>query len=117
MFSRTFSGQITTQYLAPRQIVQGYQQGEYSIDLGVRKSFFNRSLNVSANVRDLLNSRRRTTTTEAIGFWRHNESWGNQRTVGVTVSYNFGNMQQQQQRNRNRNRDDNNGDDFDDMDF
>lgn len=116
MFSRTFSGQITTQYLAPRQILQGYQHGEYSIDLGVRKSFFNRNLNVSANVRDLLNSRRRITTTEGDGFWRHNESYGNLRTIGVTVSYNFGNMQQQQ-RNRNRNRDDNGNGDFDDMDF
>ena len=116
MFSRTFSGQITTQYLAPRQILQGYQHGEYVIDLGVRKSFFNRNLNVSANVRDLMNSRRRITTTEGDGFWRHHESYGNVRNIGITVSYNFGNMQQQQ-RNRNRNRDDNNGGDMDDMDF
>jgi len=116
MFSRTFSGQITAQYRSPRQILQGYLEGEYAIDLGVRKSFFNRSLNVSANVRDLLNSRRRITTTYGDGFWRHHESYGNLRTVGLTVSYNFGNMQQQQ-RNRNRNRDDNNGGDMDDMDF
>jgi outer membrane receptor protein involved in Fe transport len=114
MFSRTFTGQITAQYRSPRQIAQGTQEGEYSIDLGLRKSFFNRSLNVSANVRDLLNSRGRISTTEGDGFWRHSDSQWHGRSIGVTASYNFGNMQPNR---RNQNRDRNGDNDMDDMDM
>jgi len=113
MFSRTLSAQITGQYRSPREIAQGTQESEYSIDLGLRKSFFNRSLNVSANVRDLLNSRGRVSTTSGDGFWRHTDAQWHGRMIGINVSYNFGNMQPPR---RNQNRERENDHDMDDMD-
>ncbi len=93
MFSSTFTGQLTARYRSPRVMAQGTRNGDYSIDLGLRKSFFDRNLNVSANVRDLLNSRRRKSTTWGNGFWEYSESYWSGRTIGLTVTYNFGNMQ------------------------
>ena len=103
MFSPTFTGQITTQYRSPRVIAQGTQTGNYSIDLGLRKSFFNRNLNVSANVRDLLNSRRMKSNTFGAGFEQYSEFYWSSRTFGLTLSYNFGNMQPKRNQNNNQN--------------
>lgn len=102
IFSSTFTGQITAQYYSPRAIAQGRQESNYSIDLGLRKSFFDRKLNVSANVRDLLDSRRRKSTTFGAGFEQYSESYWHGRTFGVTVSYNFGNMQPKRNQRNNQ---------------
>ena len=99
MFSPTFTGQLTARYRSPRVMAQGTRNGDYSIDLGLRKSFFNRTLNISANVRDLLNSRRRNSDTWGNGFWEHSESYWSGRTIGLTVTYNFGNMSGEKRRN------------------
>lgn len=111
MFSPTFTGQVAAQYRSPRAIAQGRQESDYSIDLGLRKSFFNRNLNVSVNVRDLLDSRRRKSTTSGEGFNKYSESYWHGRTFGLTVSYNFGNMQPK--RNQRINQSDTNSMDMD----
>jgi len=102
MFSSTLTGQLTAQYRSPRAIAQGRQENDYSIDLGLRKSLLNRSLNVSVNVRDLLDSRRQRSTTFGEGFNRYSESYRNGRTLGLTVSYNFGNMQPKRNQRNNQ---------------
>ena len=99
MFSPTFTGQISARYRSPRVVAQGTSNGNYSIDLGLRKSFFKRTLNISANVRDLLNSRRRKSETWGNGFWEYSESYWSGRTIGLTVTYNFGNMSGDKRRN------------------
>ncbi|MBR1631810.1 MAG: TonB-dependent receptor, partial [Paludibacteraceae bacterium] len=40
MFTKTFSGQLTGRYSSPRVEAQGSRTSSYSIDLGLRKSFF-----------------------------------------------------------------------------
>lgn len=85
-------GQITGDYSAPRLIAQGKQTSSYSIDLGLRQTFLNRNLSVNLMVRDLLDSRRRSTITRGAGFYQLSESYFHGRMLGVTVSYNFGNM-------------------------
>ncbi len=92
MIARDFTGQITGRYTSPRVIAQGRQESDYSIDLGLRKSFFNRTLNVNLTVRDLLNSRRRKSSTSGTGFSQYSESYWSGRSVGINLTYNFGNM-------------------------
>lgn len=92
MIMRDFTGQITANYSSPRVIAQGRNEANYSIDLGLRKSFFNRKLNINLTVRDLLNSRRWKSTTFGNGFEQHSESYWHGRSIGITASYNFGNM-------------------------
>jgi len=96
MFSKTFSGQISGGYEAPELIAQGKENASYSIDMGLRKTFFDRKLSLNLMVRDLLNSRSRSSTTWGDGFYQRSESSFHGRLVGLTVSYNFGNMKPKQ---------------------
>lgn len=88
------SFQATGRYRSRETVAQGYRKGSGSIDLGLRKSFLNRSLVVSLNCRDLLNSRKWKTYTASDAFVRDQERWHNGRTVRLTVTWNFGNMTQ-----------------------
>jgi len=92
MLSKTFSGQITAQYESPQLIAQGTQNAKFTMDLGVRKTFLDRNLSLSLNVRDLLNSDRNKSTTSGSGFYQNSSTYFHGRMYGVTLSYNFGNM-------------------------
>jgi len=96
MLGRTISGQISGEYSAPRVIAQGKQTASYSIDMGLRKTFFDRNLSLNLMVRDLLNSRKRNTITWGDGFYQTNESYFHGRMIGLTATYNFGNMKPKQ---------------------
>ncbi|MBP1677477.1 MAG: TonB-dependent receptor [Bacteroidetes bacterium] len=96
ILGRTTFGQITADYSAPRVIAQGKETASYSIDLGLRQTLFNRQLSLNFTVRDLLNSRKRNTTTWGDGFYQTNTSYFNGRMFGITATYNFGNMKPKQ---------------------
>jgi len=96
MLSKTFSGQITGEYESPQLISQGKENAKYSIDLGVRQTFMDRNLSVSLNIRDLLNSDKDNQTTSGSGFYQNSTSYFHGRMLGLTVTYNFGNMKPKQ---------------------
>jgi len=96
MLSKTFSGQITGEYESPQLISQGKENAKYSIDLGVRQNFMDRNLSVSLNIRDLLNSDKDNQTTSGSGFYQNSTSYFHGRMLGLTVTYNFGNMKPKQ---------------------
>lgn len=87
-----FSAQLTAYYRSPNVVAQGRTTHNYSIDLGVRKSFLNRALNLSLSVRDLLNSRRWATTTYGDNFWQYAEHSPHGTMLSLSLSYNFGNQ-------------------------
>lgn len=47
-------------------------------------------------VRDLLNSRKRTTFTYGNGYTQESQSYFSGRMIGLTATYNFGNMKPKQ---------------------
>jgi len=96
MLSKTFSGQITGEYESPQLIAQGTEDANYSIDLGVRKTFLNRKFSLSFNVRDLFNSDRHRSTTSGNGFSQKTENYFHGRMFGINLSYNFGNIKPKQ---------------------
>ena len=55
-------------------------------------NFFNKTLSVSLNCRDLLDSRKWETFTSGENFTRHQIHRHGGRKVNLTVTYNFGNM-------------------------
>lgn len=114
MFTKTFTGQISARYRSPRVLAQGRTEHSYNIDLGLRKTFLDRKLALSLNVRDLLNSRARRSETWGDGFSQKSLNQWNSRTISLTLTYNFGNMK----RKRNEKINDNNSrmsdDGFDD---
>jgi outer membrane receptor protein involved in Fe transport len=96
MLTKTFSGQITAEYESSQLIAQGKENAKYTVDLGVRKTFLDRKLSLSLNVRDLLNSDKNKSTTSGSGFYQNSSSYFHGRMLGVTLSYNFGNMKAKQ---------------------
>ena len=99
--------QATGDYNSRELVAQGYRKANHAIDLGLRKSFLDRKLSLTINTRDLLNSRKRETITSGSGFSQESVFARSGRTVGFTLTYNFGNMnggskrpdRQQQQNN------------------
>lgn len=84
--------QLTGNYNARQVVAQGYRRANYSLDAGLRRSFFDRKLSVSVNARDILASRKWKTVTSGTGFRQSSENWWGGRYVGFTLTYNFGNM-------------------------
>ena len=91
MLSPTFSGQVTGQYRSERLTPQGKQLDSYSMDLGLRKSFFEKKFSVNFNVRDLFDSRKFRSVTSGEGFYQYSENKRMGRMFGLTLTYNFGN--------------------------
>lgn len=98
MLPYDISLQLTGRYRSRQVVTQGYSKANYSMDLGIRKTFFNKTLTASLNCRDMLNSRRRKTYTSSDTFTRYQERWRGGRNVSLTIAWNFGNMNQKKQR-------------------
>ena len=98
-------GQITGEYSAPRLIAQGRETASYSIDLGIRQTFLNRALSLNLMVRDLLNTRRRSSVRWGEGFYQESESYFFGRMIGLTATYNFGNMKPKKTNQQKENND------------
>ena len=108
------SVQTTFNYRSRQVISQGHRKANYSLNLGVRKNFFNKMLTVSMNCRDLLNSRKFENFTSSDTFTRYQRNRRQSRTFNFTVTWNFGNMKQKKQ-DRDRDDDSPNGQDDNDM--
>ncbi len=92
ILGRTTTAQISADYSSPRLIAQGKQSAMYAVDLGMRQTFFDGNASLSLMVRDLFDTRRRSSTTTGNGFYQTSESYFHGRMLGLTATYNFGNM-------------------------
>lgn len=86
------SFQATGNYRSRMAIAQGTRKANYSVDMGLKKNFFDKKLALNLNVRDLFDSRRMKSSTSGTGFTQYSERWFGGRTFGITLTYNFGNM-------------------------
>ena len=78
-------------------ITQGYRKANGSLDLGLRKSFLNKTFSLAVNWRDVFQTRRFENYTEGPTFWRHQKNW-RKPNFNVQVTWNFGNMGGQKKR-------------------
>jgi hypothetical protein len=78
-------------------------RSNYSIDLGLRKTFDDKKYAIALNVRDLLDSRKWETVTSGTGFTREQKNWRSGRTVSLTFTYSFGNMKAKKQKKHDEN--------------
>ncbi len=94
--------QGTGNYNSKQLMAQGHREPNYSVDLGLRKSFLSDKLTLSINARDLLDSRKFRTVTAGDGFWQDSANWRGGRRVGFTLTYNFGNMNKKKDKSKSR---------------
>ncbi|MDT0687777.1 outer membrane beta-barrel family protein [Autumnicola psychrophila] len=85
-------------YRGPSDEVQGTQEGILSIDLAVSKEILNEQATISFNVRDLLNSRKRSSYTLTENFEQDSQFQWRQRQFNVSFIYRFNQQKRQQQR-------------------
>ena len=95
-YSITLQG--TGNFRSRSVITQGYRKANGSLDLGLRKSFLNKTFSLAVNWRDVFQTRRFENYTEGPTFWRHQKNW-RKPNFNVQVTWNFGNMGSQKKRN------------------
>jgi len=112
LLSKTFAGQITGNYNSKKAIAQGESLDNYSIDLGIRNSFFNKKLNIALTIRDVLNSKKNVSITSSSGFTQYSKSYTIDPNFGLNLSYNFGtgNSNKKKSRTKDKQPDDLNND-------
>ncbi len=93
------SVQATGNYRSRSVITQGYRKANGSLDLGLRKTFFNKTIAVALNWRDVFDTRHFENYTEGPTFWRHQKNWRDPR-INLQLTWNFGNMTQKKRPER-----------------
>ena len=91
--------QATGNYNSRQVITQGYRKANGSLDLGLRKTFLNKTFALAINWRDVFDSRSWENYTEGPTFWRHMKNHRDPR-LNVQLTWNFGNMQQKKKPQR-----------------
>ena len=84
-------------YRSRSVITQGHRKANGSLDLGLRKSFLNKTFSLAVNWRDVFNTRHFENYTEGPTFWRHQKNW-RKPNLNVQLTWNFGNMNNQKKR-------------------
>jgi len=100
MLPKEISFQTTFNYNAAKVITQGKRDANYNLDMGLRKTFFDRKLTLAINGRDLLDSRKWRSTTSGAGFSQESESWRGGRRGMIQIAWSFGNMKNDKMKGR-----------------
>ena len=93
------SVQATGNYRSRSVITQGHRNPNGSLDLGLRKTFLNKTFALALNWRDVFNTRHFENYTEGPTFWRHQKNWRDPR-INLQLTWNFGNMKQKKRPDR-----------------
>jgi hypothetical protein len=101
---------IRDRYNAPRLIAQGKELSNFAVDLGLRKTFLDKTINLNLMVRDVFDSRKRQAITFGEGYSQTSYSYWGGRMIGLTATYNFGNMKPKKQQQKENNSQDMNMD-------
>lgn len=88
-------------YRGPSENSQTRTDGIFSLDLAFSKEIMNENATLSLNVRDLLNSRKRSSVTTTERFIQESEFQWRQRQITLSFTYRF-NQQKREQDRRNR---------------
>lgn len=96
-------------YRGPSENSQTKTKGIFSLDLAFSKEILNENATISLNVRDLLNSRKRSSITTTDRFVQESEFQWRQRQINLSFTYRF-NQQKREQDRRNREQNNNDND-------
>ena len=113
-FSKLFSTQLSVNYRAPRNTVQGKRFSITAIDLGFSRDVLKKNGTIALSVRDLLNSRKYRGETFNEGFYELSSFQWRSRSARLSFTYR---LNQKKQRERRGQRGQDGGDDFEGGDF
>jgi outer membrane receptor protein involved in Fe transport len=102
-FFKIVDFQASLNYRAPRITTQGKNLSIYSIDLGLSRDIFKGKGTITANVRDLLNSRKRRAVVDRDGYYSNSTFQWRSRQFTFTFTYR---LNREKERHRNNNQED-----------
>jgi outer membrane receptor protein involved in Fe transport len=102
---KAWNFQASFNYRAPRITTQGKDLSMYSVDLGLSRDLFKGKFTVTANVRDLFNTRKRRSVVDREGYYSQNEFQGQRRQWMITLTYRI-NRENRKEEEKERDRDD-----------
>jgi len=105
--TKTLSGQINANYMAPRVTAQGKSKLMWGTDAALRLDVLKKKGSFSFNMRDVFNTRRFGSFTSTSIFSRESQSRMLGRMATLTFSYRFGqsDLQQKKKSDKNPNQD------------
>ncbi|RAW00026.1 TonB-dependent receptor [Pseudochryseolinea flava] len=86
-FQKAFEFQASFNYNAPRITTQGKQRSSYSLDLAASRDILKGKGTLTANVRDLLNTRLRRSITDIPEYYSSSTSQRRGRQFAITFTY------------------------------
>ncbi len=99
-FFRKWDFQASFNYRAPRLTTQGKDLSIYSIDLGLSRDVLKGKGTITANVRDLMNSRKRRAIIDRDGYYSNSEFQWRSRQFTVTFTYRLNKAKERQRNNQ-----------------
>ncbi len=96
--------QTSFNYRAPRITTQGKDLSMYSVDLGLSRDIFKGKGTITANVRDLLNSRKRRSIIDRDGYYSNSEFQWRTRQFTLTFSYRLNSNKEKQNKREDEGR-------------
>lgn len=95
--------QLNGNYQARMQVLQGVILPRYSIDAGVRYSFWNRKGSLAINCSDIFKTMQFTFESDGVpNYYNRSARWWQSRTLTVNFSYQFGSMGKGPQRRQTK---------------
>ena len=112
-FKNLFDLQLSYFYSGKMVMLQGSLDPCQSLDIAVKKDFFDKKFSVSFRVSDIFYSQKFSSTSTGYGFYSESERKRNSRGAFLTLTYRFGTeMEKRKTRRQNQ---DNNNNDFDEQ--
>ena len=87
---KSFSLQVTGDYLSPKATAQGKTLSTYFFNAGIKRAFLQKKLVATLTMRDITDSRKRRSETWNDTFYQLSENRWSGRTLNLNVTYNFG---------------------------
>jgi outer membrane receptor protein involved in Fe transport len=98
-FFKSLDFQASFNYRGPRITTQGKDLSMYSIDLGLSRDVFKGKATITANVRDLFNTRRRRSIIDREGYYSNSNFQRNARQFTLTFTYRLNKAKEKQRNN------------------
>jgi outer membrane receptor protein involved in Fe transport len=96
-------------YQSKRPVVEGFIEPMQSLDVSLKRVFFNKKFDISARVSDIFNTQQFKINTSNTGYTQNFLNKRDSRVAYLTLTYRFGNLNDmQQRREKKRNNDDTN---------
>jgi outer membrane receptor protein involved in Fe transport len=82
---------LNANYDSPTVTVDGTRKGVFYMGFSARQDFLKKNLSVTLNIRDVLNSRKMKSTSEAYNYYATGENWRKAPIFSITLSYKWNN--------------------------